>query len=360
MRASMGEVRNRYVSTKGKALTPILFSVVIPAFNAEAYIETALLSLQRQTYPHWEAFVVDDGSTDGTFSIVQSFSKADARVKAIHQENAGPFAARRAAYAHLNGDYILHLDADDAFRSDSLERLDCALENRRWDLVLFEYSRDEYFNKPEYRFPFGASREFEQCDMGRLLNLSFTSDCLNSLWSKCIKKSLLITPEYPDDMTHMVSGEDRLQSLFVLDFATDTLYLRENLYFYRVNERSTTFSFRESDLDDSICLCRHLNNFVRSWQERSGFIFSSTTVEILLLERAYRSIQAAVRYASAIDALTISERIRNNDDCLKAWATTKFGAELRWDMRLVLCLVFRGHESAAVRLLSLFNSKRVW
>lgn len=341
-------------------MTPILFSVVIPAFNAEAYIETALLSLQRQTYPHWEAFVVDDGSTDRTFSIVQSFSKTDARVRAIHQENAGPFAARRAAYAHLNGDYILHLDSDDAFRSDALERLGCALENRRWDLVLFEYSRDESFNKPEFRFPFGVSREFEQCDMGGLLNLSFTSDCLNSMCSKCIKRSLLITPEYPDDMTHMVSGEDLLQSLFVLDIAADTLYIREALYFYRVNEGSTTFSFRESDLDDSVCLCRYLKHFVGSWQKRSGFSFSSTRVDILLLEHAYRCIQAAVRYSSTMNALTISARIRNSDDCLKAWTTTKRGAGLRWDMRLILCVVFRGYENTAVRLLSLVNGKRVW
>jgi len=92
-------------------MTNPLVSIMMPAYNAEAYIETAIQSVIDQTYSHWELIVVDDGSTDNTAAIVNRFE--DPRIRLIRQENGGESAARNTALDHINGIYLGFLDSDD-------------------------------------------------------------------------------------------------------------------------------------------------------------------------------------------------------------------------------------------------------
>ena len=86
-----------------------LVSVIIAAYNAEEHIREALESVLAQDWRPFEVVVVDDGSTDGTAGIVKSFES----VRYIWQENAGPSAARNAAIAAAEGDFIAVFDSDD-------------------------------------------------------------------------------------------------------------------------------------------------------------------------------------------------------------------------------------------------------
>jgi glycosyltransferase involved in cell wall biosynthesis len=95
--------------------TPIV-SVVIPAYNAEAYITPALKSVLSQTYPHTEVIVVDDGSRDDTARLVQSFSG----VRCIQQANAGVSTARNVGAAAATGHFLAFLDADDVWHPAKL------------------------------------------------------------------------------------------------------------------------------------------------------------------------------------------------------------------------------------------------
>jgi len=93
--------------------------IVIPAFNAAAWIETCLLSLLAQTHPRWLAVVVDDGSTDGTAAIVARL--AGPRITLVPQVHAGVSAARNRGIAALpDCDAVLFLDADDWLAPDAL------------------------------------------------------------------------------------------------------------------------------------------------------------------------------------------------------------------------------------------------
>lgn len=89
-------------------------SVIIAVFNGERYIGAALESVRAQSRPVREVIVVDDGSTDGTVAVVQSF----AEVTLLHQPNRGPAAARNRGIARARGDYLAMLDADDLWPSD--------------------------------------------------------------------------------------------------------------------------------------------------------------------------------------------------------------------------------------------------
>ncbi len=90
-----------------------LVSIMMPAFNAEAFIGAAIDSVLAQTYATWELVIVDDGSTDGTAQVVGGYR--DARIRLVAQPNGGEAAARNQALAHVRGEFLAFLDADDQF-----------------------------------------------------------------------------------------------------------------------------------------------------------------------------------------------------------------------------------------------------
>jgi glycosyltransferase involved in cell wall biosynthesis len=94
-------------------------SVVIPSFNMAAYLPDAVNSVLNQTYRNYELIVVDDGSTDNTAEVVDSFSN---KVNYQYQENSGVSVARNQGIQLAKGDYIAFLDADDLWSPVKLER----------------------------------------------------------------------------------------------------------------------------------------------------------------------------------------------------------------------------------------------
>jgi glycosyltransferase involved in cell wall biosynthesis len=108
---------------------------VIPAYNAEAYIVACLSSLQAQTLKHWEALVVDDGSTDGTASIVESLLQQDPRIRLLRQPNAGVSAARNLAIRCASAERLAFLDADDLWSPEFLETLLALLDRENVDVA---------------------------------------------------------------------------------------------------------------------------------------------------------------------------------------------------------------------------------
>jgi len=93
-------------------------SVIIPCYNAARYIGETLESVRQQTWPDLEVIVVDDGSTDGSSRIVESFRELDTVL--IRQANRGQTAALNVGLAHATGDYIQYLDADDLIDPDKI------------------------------------------------------------------------------------------------------------------------------------------------------------------------------------------------------------------------------------------------
>ena len=98
----------------------MLFSVVIPAYNAQDSIKRTIESLEKQSYKDFEVVFVDDGSSDDTFAVILNLQSALGKATVIQQQNAGVFQARRAGASICKGDYVLFLDADDQLRQDAL------------------------------------------------------------------------------------------------------------------------------------------------------------------------------------------------------------------------------------------------
>lgn len=102
-----------------------LVSCVLPVFNGEAYLREAIDSVLAQTWATVEVVVVDDGSTDGTAAVARSYAD---RVRYVHQENAGPAAARNRGIEASRGALVAFLDADDLWARERLARQAAALE----------------------------------------------------------------------------------------------------------------------------------------------------------------------------------------------------------------------------------------
>jgi len=98
-----------------------LVSIIMPAFNAAKYFPETLDSIKNQSYTAWELIVVDDGSTDETATLVESFARIDSRIKLIRQANGKQGKARNNGIRHAKGEWIAFLDADDIWTPNKLE-----------------------------------------------------------------------------------------------------------------------------------------------------------------------------------------------------------------------------------------------
>jgi glycosyltransferase involved in cell wall biosynthesis len=110
-----------------------LTSVVIPAYNAELFIERTLRSVLRQTHSNLEVIVVDDGSTDKTRVIAEAAATTDNRVRIISVPNGGVAKARNIGIAEANGEFVAFLDADDLWHPTKIELQVAAMSRRSGD-----------------------------------------------------------------------------------------------------------------------------------------------------------------------------------------------------------------------------------
>lgn len=125
------------------ASTLPLVSVIIPAYNAETFIEKTLHSVLYQTYQNLEVLVVDDGSQDRTPEIIKSIAQQDKRVVLWQQKNAGVAAARNLGIEKSQGEFIAPIDADDIWYPENIEKqVQCFLESEPSVGLVYSWSVD--------------------------------------------------------------------------------------------------------------------------------------------------------------------------------------------------------------------------
>lgn len=110
-------------------------SVIIPAYNAEKYIKECLDSVLNQTYKDVELVIVNDGSKDGTKSILDTYAARHCNIKVIHTENGGVSRARNIGLDYAMGDYVMFLDSDDLLVANAIEILLSDLKNNAADIA---------------------------------------------------------------------------------------------------------------------------------------------------------------------------------------------------------------------------------
>ena len=227
------------------------FSVLIPAYNVESFVEESILSVINQTYSNWEMIVVNDGSIDNTLSILKDYEKKDKRIKIINQENKGLLMARRIAIEKATGDYICFLDSDDFWENNMLEVLVSRIKQYNPDLILFNHNvvnlKGEIYQ---------TTKHIYNDKQGPIKNESLLSDFLmtnklNNIWGKVVSKKLLdLDVRDYSIYGRLMQSEDRLQSLPLIYNSTKTVYIDEAFYNYRTNPDSITHNYTMKNLKD--------------------------------------------------------------------------------------------------------------
>lgn len=242
----------------------MLFSIVIPAYNAEFFLPACLESVESQTYKDFEVIVVDDGSFDSTPELLDSYAETRLWVKIIHKANERQFLARRDGVAQSSGEYIVFLDSDDALRSDALERIEKAISRSHPDIVGFDFCREPGFKTRTAVH--GLRRGFYSNERWHEIRKVAVSGNYNCLCGKAIRRSLLNLDLDPGATNIVGVGEDWLQLLDVIDRSSSLYYLPEALYYYRPNKKSITKTYSR----DGILYLNSIAPRILSYAEKWG------------------------------------------------------------------------------------------
>lgn len=123
-----------------------LVSVITPVFNAVDFLADALRSVQEQTFSEWEHILIDDGSTDGSFELMEEAAAGDSRLRLLRtQGRIGPAKARNQGLESARGKYIAFLDADDLWLPQKLKRSLGWMKANNYSFIYHDYrhfSRD--------------------------------------------------------------------------------------------------------------------------------------------------------------------------------------------------------------------------
>ena len=151
-----------------KKLMPGLVSIVMPCYNGEKFIRETIESVLAQTYDKWELLVIDDGSKDNSYDLVNHYAEKDDRIQLIKQKNAGSAAARNNGIRHSKGQYLALLDSDDIWLPGFLDSQVRFIQQKSAICVCSSYSRiDEQSNeilKPVMSKPIITSKDMQSID----------------------------------------------------------------------------------------------------------------------------------------------------------------------------------------------------
>ncbi len=182
-------------------------SIVIPIYNVEALLPRCLDSVLAQTFPDWEALLVDDASSDGTLSVAEGYAARDGRFRVFrHPENRGQMTARRTGYSAAAGEWIMFADGDDRLRPEAVGKLLEAARGTGSDIVSggVDSIRNGVSDTRRFRNVLRYGN-----DSAGALKAMLRGEITHSLWNKIYRASLFRDPE-PQTFDHFTNAEDAL------------------------------------------------------------------------------------------------------------------------------------------------------
>lgn len=216
-------------------------SVIIPVYNSGKYLRKCLDSVINQTYDNLEIILVDDGSTDGSENICDSYANVDHRIVCIHQPNQGVSRARNNGIKIATGDYIHFPDSDDYLELDTYEYLIKKMRECPCDIIAFEYYTT--YNDWEKRHIQGAEK-YGLCTREDAHNRINSGSPFS--WNKLFSKDVICNVWFNEKIYR---GEDSLFVHSALENAEQIYFDSRPLYHYVQSEESACRGkFRKNQL----------------------------------------------------------------------------------------------------------------
>lgn len=226
-----------------------LVSVIIPVYNVKKYAYQCISSVINQTYKNLEIILVDDGSTDGSGNICDSFGELDNRIKVIHKKNSGLGLSRNAGLDLASGDYIYFIDSDDFISEDIIQKLMSEISTYQLDTIIGGYIRTNEEGKELYSKKYNSviyrDNEVKTKLLPKLIGSSpYKKDSIRmSVWNVMFSKKVVKENNVKFVSERKYISEDIIWDMDYYNKAKKVKLVNYDGYYYRVRSNSLTKQF---------------------------------------------------------------------------------------------------------------------
>ena len=250
-------------------------SIIVPIYNAEPYLSRFLNSLVNQTLHDIEIICINDGSTDNSLEILESYAQRDIRIKSINIENSGVSRCRNIGLKYINSKYVVFVDSDDWLDREALEVMYNYAELENSDLVMCAYMREYVSHSKDKKFDMPEIMVYENEELEKIHRRLFGPideelgspellDSLGTVWAKLYKSEIIKNNNFEfRDLSIIGSNEDSLFNIYVINKMKKVIFINKPYYHYwRENKQSITSLYNPNLKNQWEKLHKEMNQFI--------------------------------------------------------------------------------------------------
>lgn len=225
-------------------MSEMLFSIVIPVYNVETYLDECLHSILSQATEfkgECEVLLIDDGSTDRSGKICDEYlEKYPEIIRVFHNTNHGLLWTRRFGFKQVQGDYVINCDSDDLLENEALERLNSVVKKYKYpDIVIYNHNSYDGKNKTiAFKDIFTTGQDCV-VEKEAVLKEYLSRHSIVSVCGKMVKRTCIDVNRDYANFGRISTGEDTLQSIEFFSNAKTFVYLNQVIYDYRCGSGMT-------------------------------------------------------------------------------------------------------------------------
>lgn len=299
------------------------FSIIVPVYNAERYLEKCITSVLEQSFRDFELILVDDGSKDRSAYICDQHAQKEKRIKIIHQKNTGQTLARKKGVIKSTGKYILFLDSDDWLEKETLEKCHNILIRKSVDILVFgskEYKKDKVVEIP-IDFPQGYydEKRIESTICPSLLMDENGRFFPRALWGKVFERQV-ITNNLNKVPGMIRNGEDMCCIISTVLESKSIYIFKDSLYFYRIENVE---SLSKSGDELALKRCKVMADFFDDIVLKKNPTLRDQYLR-LLVQQTYSAVVRTLNEIDCKKCLKLYQELIDNSFCSVAISQAKF------------------------------------
>ena len=259
------------------------YSVIIPVYNVEKYINRCLKSILSQRYNDLEIILIDNGSTDRSGSICDIYANEDANISVYHIENHGVGSARNFGLSKARGEFIYFVDSDDYLVGNLFAEFEDKL-TPDLDLLVFSYynSFEQEMtekNRTKKILPYNGS--YDKYDFSKIFKDLFLSDMLYTVWNKLYRREFLIENNISFEKYEL--GEDVRFNLDVYRKVNKVYLSQDSYYVYVIGRKGSAMSsYNPKRLQYQLQELELVDSLLKDWNIDSSNLDNTVKARILM------------------------------------------------------------------------------
>lgn len=330
------------------------FSILVPVYNVEQYLNQCLESLIDQNSNSYEIVLVDDGSTDLSGEICDEYmEKYPELIRVIHKENAGLLMARRTAIKVAKGKYFIFVDSDDFVEKSMLSTFDEIIKKYNPDMIIYHLDR---YDGEKYSFfrntLYNESRLICSNEKEDYYKATLLHSISNGMCGKVVSREIVDIEKDYSHFKHVSVGEDLLQSLPIITKSERIYFLNEILYHYRINPNSVG---RVADYKRYYSMCsveKELSKYAELWNVSGK---EDLVARHALVETIWGTLRALSKSGVDMHGEEFAQLLdeMKNDEFIKRQYSVIDKNQLNLLQRIVLSSLFNSNENRLITVLKL-------